>query len=209
MSSLTERQIRVLSKVHALQYTEHKSNLGYLSRELETGKMDLQKELAVLREMSLVNEDRVPHITSKGRRLISVVMAGGAFDIIHPGHIDTLLQAKALGDVLLVSVARDATFRRNKGREPLHNELVRQRLVSSLKMVDAAILGSEREILETAAKLAPDIIAIGYDQSHDTRLMKLNLAKRGLKVKIVRLDSSAPGIKTRKIINSERSLLGF
>ena len=69
-----------------------------------------------------------PVLSRVGRKEIIVVMAGGSFDIIHPGHIETLEQARALGDSLIVSVARDATFRKNKKREPQHNETLRQKL---------------------------------------------------------------------------------
>ena len=53
----------------------------------------------------LVNEDKNT-LTDQGRRSLVVVLAGGVFDIIHPGHIHTLNAAKGLGDVLVVVVVR-------------------------------------------------------------------------------------------------------
>ena len=64
-----------------------------------------------------------------------IVLAGGVFDIIHPGHINTLNAAKKLGDVLVVVVATDKTAIKMKKRTPLHNAQLRQELVSSLTMV--------------------------------------------------------------------------
>ena len=138
-------------------------------------------------------------LTTEGRKEIRVVMAGGSFDIIHPGHIETLEKAKALGDVLVVSVARDSTYLRNKKKKPLHNEDLRRKLVGSIKFVDAAILGSEEDIFKTVEIVRPDIVALGYDQSHDEIGFRRELSKRGLNVEVVRLDSSIPDIKTSRI----------
>jgi len=55
------------------------------------------------------------------RGALRVVLAGGVFDIIHPGHIHTLKAAKALGDVLVVAIATDKTAQKMKKRIPLHN----------------------------------------------------------------------------------------
>ena len=60
-------------------------------------------------------------------------MTGGAFDIIHPGHVETLEQAKSFGDALVVSVARDSTFQKNKKRKPQHSEILRKELCLSLE----------------------------------------------------------------------------
>ena len=78
-----------------------------------------------------------------------IVLAGGVFDIIHPGHIHTLNAAKALGDVLVVAIATDKTALKMKKRPPLHNQELRRELVSCLTMVDMAIIGHEEDIFET------------------------------------------------------------
>ena len=70
-----------------------------------------------------------------------IVLAGGVFDIIHPGHIHTLNAAKALGDILVVVIATDKTARKMKKRPPLHSQESRRELVSCLTMVDMAIIG--------------------------------------------------------------------
>lgn len=146
--------------------------------------------------------DSTIRLTASGRRNIVVVMIGGAFDIIHPGHVETLRRAKALGDVLAVSVARNSTYRKNKGKEPIHDERLRLDLIISMKFVDVAVLGSENDIFETVLFLKPDIIALGYDQSHSENSIREGAKKVGIDVRVVRLESSVPAIKTSSIVNS-------
>lgn len=201
MSSLS-RETKILAKIYAAKFQDNP--IDFLSSALETDWQDLSSDLEQLRAKNLVIfENGVPSLTPSGRAKIKVVMAGGAFDIIHPGHLETLEQAKSLGDALIVSVARDATFRRNKKREPQHDEALRRKLVSSLKIVDAAVLGSEKDILGTAEMIRPDIVAIGYDQTHDENSIKSELAKRGVNVEVVRLQSTIPEIKTSSILKAD------
>jgi FAD synthetase len=130
------------------------------------------------------------------------VMATGVFDILHLGHLHYLEESKKLGDELVVVVATDTTVRKRK-HEPITPEKMRCELVASLKPVDKAVLGREGgDIFEIVKDLRPDIITLGYDQPFDQRNLEKELAKRGLKVKVVRmphLDHDLDG--TRKIIN--------
>ena len=75
------------------------------------------------------------------KRGLKIVLAGGVFDIIHPGHIHTLNAAKDLGDVLVVVIATDKTAIKMKKRSPLHSQESRYELVSCLSMVDVVIIG--------------------------------------------------------------------
>ncbi len=97
------------------------------------------------------------------RRKFTVALTGGAFDILHIGHIFTLEKAKSLADVLVVVVARDETVRMRKKREPIHAEDYRRRMVEALKPVDLAIVGGSNA-LETVGRVSPDIVVYGYDQ---------------------------------------------
>lgn len=130
------------------------------------------------------------------------VMATGVFDILHLGHLHYLEESKKLGDELVVVVATDTTVRKRK-HEPITPEKMRCELVASLKPVDKAVLGREGgDIFEIVKDLRPDIITLGYDQPFDQQNLEKELAKRGLKVKVVRmphLDHDLDG--TRKIIN--------
>jgi cytidyltransferase-like protein len=149
------------------------------------------------------------YITDLGRKRIKVVFAGGAFDIIHPGHVHTLSESKKLGDALIVSVARNSTVIKNKGREPVNDEKLRRELVQALRCVDLAILGSETNIFETVMKVRPNIIALGYDQKHNEKLLVEESAKRGITVKVVRLSSPIPSVKSSKIIKEQSIMKDF
>ncbi|MCP8307739.1 MAG: FAD synthase [archaeon] len=138
---------------------------------------------------------------------MKVVLTGGVFDIIHPGHIFTLSSAKNLGDVLVVIVARDKTVTKNKGRSPFNNEEQRLELVNSLKIVDAAILGSEGNIFESVMKVMPDVIALGYDQKHNESELEKEAKRHELSLKFVRLGTKMPDIKSSKIIENRKEII--
>ena len=128
-----------------------------------------------------------------------IVLAGGVFDIIHPGHIHTLNAAKALGDVLVVAIATDKTAQKMKKRPPLHNQESRRELVSCLSMVDIAMIGHEEDIFETVKEVKPDIIALGYDQIHQEKFISDGCKRINLDVKIVRLQSPVPELSSSDI----------
>ena len=128
-----------------------------------------------------------------------IVLAGGVFDIIHPGHIHTLNAAKALGDVLVVAIATDKTAKKMKKRQPLHDQELRRQLVSCLSMVDSAIIGHEDDIFETVREVKPDTIVLGYDQVHQEQFIADGCKQINLDVKIVRLQSPIPELSTSKI----------
>lgn len=116
------------------------------------------------------------------------VLATGTFDILHPGHLVYLEEAKKLGDELVVIVARDINVKHKP--KPVLPEEQRLRMVSSLSMVDKAMLGSEKDIFEFLYSLKPDIIAIGYDQHFKAESLKKDLESRGLKGNVVRIKTS-------------------
>ena len=128
-----------------------------------------------------------------------IVLAGGVFDIIHPGHIHTLNAAKALGGVLIVAVATDKTAEKMKKRSPLHNQELRCELVSSLSMVDKAIVGHEDDIFQTVKEVKPNIIVLGYDQVHQEKFISDGCKRINLDVEIVRLESPVPHLSSSEI----------
>jgi len=146
----------------------------------------------------LVNEDRTT-LTEIGRNSLHVVLAGGVFDIIHPGHIYTLNAAKALGDVLVVVVATDITSEKMKKRKPLHTQEQRQELVNSLSMVDLCLVGQEDDIFKTVDRVRPQIIALGYDQIHQEKFITDGCKKIELDAKVARLQSPIPESSSSKI----------
>ena len=149
-------------------------------------------------EKNLVNEDKTT-LTEMGRDSLHVVLAGGVFDIIHPGHISTLNAAKALGDVLVVVVATDNTAVKMKKRNPLHSQEQRQELVKSLKVVDLCLIGQENDIFKTVNLVKPQIIVLGYDQVHQEKFITEGCKKIKLDARVARLQSPIPESSSSKI----------
>ena len=144
-----------------------------------------------------MDSTEVPSLLRRGS--LRVVLAGGVFDIIHPGHIHTLKAAKALGDILVVAIATDKTAQKMKKRIPLHNQELRRELVDCLSMVDVAIIGHENDIFETVKLVKPEIIALGYDQIHQEKFMSDGCKRINLNTKIVRLQSPVPELSSSDI----------
>lgn len=139
-------------------------------------------------------------LTVEGRRKIKVVFIGGGFEVIHRGHLHTISKAKSLGDVLVAVLARDSTIRARKGREPVADEAQRLLLLSSLRQVDAAILGVEGNIYDTLERVRPDVVALGYDQHHLEADIEREGTARGIRLRVVRLDSPDPRVKTTALL---------
>ena len=148
----------------------------------------------------LLERDNSLTLTFLGRDAIKVVLVGGVFDVIHPGHIHTLKAAKQHGDVLVVVVARTSTAAKlKKGRKIYHDEDLRKELVSSLAFVDLAIIGSQVSLYDSVERVSPDIIALGYDQIHSEKEISQNCKDRNLSVRIIRLNTPVPGIKSSQL----------
>ena len=134
-----------------------------------------------------------------GNKEKKIVLAGGVFDIIHPGHIHTLNAAKALGDVLVVAIATDKTAQKMKKRPPLHNQELRCELVTCLSMVDRGVIGHEDDIFETVKEIKPNIIVLGYHQIHQEKFIDDVCKRINLNVEIVRLQSPVPELSSSEI----------
>lgn len=118
------------------------------------------------------------------------VLATGTFDLLHPGHILYLERSRALGDELVVIVARDVNVKHKP--KPIIPADQRLRMVCAFRVVDKAVLGCEDDIFEAVERLNPDIITLGYDQHFDPEALRTELSKRGLRPKIVRIDACDP-----------------
>lgn len=107
----------------------------------------------------------------------------GVFDLLHPGHLSFLQQAKRLGDFLIVSVARDVNVNKIKSRKPAQNEQQRLKHVSRLAFVDKAVLGGRVNPWPHIKKEKPDIIALGYDQKSYVAINQLQKIARVVRLK--------------------------
>ncbi|KGK98560.1 FAD synthase [Methanococcoides methylutens] len=129
------------------------------------------------------------------------VLATGTFDILHPGHVFFLSSARALGDELYVLVARDSMIRHKA--KPIVPEIQRLEMISSLKVVDKAMLGSEKDIFDPLYEIDPDIIVLGHDQTFDIEELQKSLKEKGFKAKVIRIDESlkCPLYSSGRIVN--------
>ena len=200
---------QLLIKIYSNSILNMKNTIDTLAKNLHLTEDYVRGLCNLMKKQGLISESEGEFkLTDIGRSKIKVVLAGGVFDIIHPGHIFALSSAKNLGDVLVVVIARDKTVMRNRGRSPLNNEEQRLELVKSLKLVDAAILGSEGSIFESVMKIKPDMIALGYDQKHDESELEKEAKRHGLSLKFVRLGTKMPDIKSSKIIKNRKEIIG-
>lgn len=140
-------------------------------------------------------------VTDRGRASLTVVMCGGVFDIIHHGHVHTLVAAKSLGDALVVVVASDKTVQNTK-RAIHHDACARRRTVASVDSVDACVIGHDSDIFRSVAEIRPDVIALGYDQAHSTAAVEAGCRRLGLDTRVVRLESPVPDVSSSNLKRS-------
>lgn len=97
----------------------------------------------------------------------TVVFTNGCYDLLHPGHVRLLEQARSQGDVLILALNSDASVRRAKGpTRPLLAEQERVEVALALEAVDAVVLFDEDTPRELIAALLPDVLIKGADWSH-------------------------------------------
>jgi D-beta-D-heptose 7-phosphate kinase/D-beta-D-heptose 1-phosphate adenosyltransferase len=95
-------------------------------------------------------------------------MTNGCFDILHPGHIDYLEKARALGDMLFVAVNDDESVKRLKGeKRPINSLASRMKMLSSLACVTGVVAFSEDTPESLYCDLLPDVLVKGGDYSID------------------------------------------
>src|SRR5262245_29421685 len=123
------------------------------------------------------------HLSSLQREGKRVVFTNGCFDLLHPGHIYTLTQAKTLGDVLVVAINSDASVKRLKGeRRPILNQDERAVMLSALSVVDYVTIFAEDTPLEVIRLLLPDVLVKGGDWGADAIVGKDVVEASGGKV---------------------------
>ena len=188
--TLEQIEKSILSTIYVSEITGKNPIERILENKMVSEEQILKKMDKLVQE-NLINQDKKT-LTEIGRGSLRVVLAGGVFDIIHPGHISTLNAAKALGDVLVVVVATDNTAVKMKKRRPIHSQEQRQELVNSLAVVDLCLIGQENDIFKTVNLVKPQIIALGYDQVHQEQFITEGCKKIQLDAKVARLQSPIP-----------------
>lgn len=122
----------------------------------------------------------VERLRKAGRR---VAFTNGVFDLLHPGHVRYLQQARALGDALIVGLNSDASVRRNKGPgRPINPEGERAEIVAALDCVDAVVLFDEDTPADIVRACQPDILVKGADWPADQIVGRDTVESRGGRV---------------------------
>jgi rfaE bifunctional protein nucleotidyltransferase chain/domain len=134
-----------------------------------------------------------------GRR---VVFANGCFDLLHPGHIRILEQARELGDALVVGLNSDASVRQLKGEgRPVIAERERAEILAALESVDAVVIFDALTPREVIARLLPDVLVKGDDWPGDQIVGREEVEAAGGRVVSIPV---VPGYSTSEILQKIR-----
>lgn len=132
----------------------------------------------------------------------TVVFTNGVFDLLHPGHVRYLQQARALGDALVVGVNSDRSVRAIKGpSRPINAEAERAEVLSALACVDAVVVFDEATPHDLIAAVQPDILVKGADWAADAIVGRDVVEARGGRVIRIPIE---PGYGTSAIIRRIR-----
>jgi D-beta-D-heptose 7-phosphate kinase/D-beta-D-heptose 1-phosphate adenosyltransferase len=133
-----------------------------------------------------------------------VVFTNGCFDLLHPGHVQTLEGARALGDVLIVGINSDASVRQLKGTgRPVVCEQERAEILAALECVDAVVIYNDLTPRETIAALLPDVLVKGGDWPGDQIIGREEVEAAGGRVVSVPV---VPTYSTTAILRSIKNL---
>ena len=145
--------------------------------------------------------ERVEHVRRSGA---TVVFTNGVFDLLHPGHVRYLRDARGLGDLLIVGVNSDRSVREIKGPErPITAEEERAEVLAALACVDAVVIFDEPTPDAIIKRLQPDVLVKGADWGLDSIVGRDTVEARGGRV--VRIDL-APGYSTTDLIRKVKTL---
>ena len=134
----------------------------------------------------------------------SIVFTNGVFDLLHPGHVRYLEQARSLGDVLIVGLNGDASVRRNKGEgKPITPQHERAELLLALSSVDGVVFFDEDTPAEIISAIQPDVLVKGADWAADRIVGRDTVESRNGRVVRVPLEA---GHSTSAIVERVRSV---
>jgi len=136
------------------------------------------------------------------RRGGRVVMTNGVFDLLHPGHVRYLKEARRLGDALIVAVNSDASVRATKPGRPINPQAERAELLGALICVDVVTIFDEETPHAVITRIQPDVLVKGADWAADAIVGRDVVEARGGRV--VRL-SLTEGFSTSQLIQRIRT----
>lgn len=132
-----------------------------------------------------------------------IVFTNGVFDILHPGHLRYLQQARGFADALIVGLNADASVRRNKGPErPINPQEERAEILEALECVDAVVLFEEDTPAEIIQAIQPDVLVKGADWAENAIVGRDTVEARGGQVIRIGVE---PGFSTTAIIEKVRA----
>ena len=118
--------------------------------------------------MTVFDSNNIQDLVSKLNNQ-RVVFTNGCFDILHPGHIHYLTQARALGDCLVVGLNSDASVKALKGdNRPIHPESFRSAMLMGLKPVDYVVVFSDATPINVIQSLQPAVHVKGGDYTAES-----------------------------------------
>jgi len=108
------------------------------------------------------------------------ILVTGTFDLLHPGHIAFLREARKYGDELYVLLASDKVVLRNKGQLPMQNEQERRDVLQNLEIVADVAIGNDVKGIDGVLGLSPDVVVLGFDQYTEHSLLLENYCQSHL-----------------------------
>lgn len=196
-----------------------RTNLNH-REEVKSGQYPLQiigktyKHQKYARFMTIINVEDLSKIREKYKNK-KIVFCSGSFDLTHAGHVLFFEDCKKYGEILIVSVGKDSSIKKNKGEgRPIFNEYIRLKMIDSLKPVDyvyinpISVPGNKLYSIEHALEnLKPDVYVINED-AFDIPYRKELCAKFNVKLTILPryCPEEFEGISTSKIIEKIKNL---
>ncbi|HDS31055.1 MAG TPA: D-glycero-beta-D-manno-heptose 1-phosphate adenylyltransferase [Firmicutes bacterium] len=158
-------------------------------------------------EKKIISRDEASRIgrelRSSGKKL---VFTNGCFDLLHPGHVDLLIRARMLGDVLMVGLNTDDSVRRLKGeKRPVLDEETRSKMLAAIEVVDYVVLFDEDTPIELIKSVMPSVLVKGGDYTSDRVVGREFVLERGGKVEILPL---VEGYSTSSLLEKLLELTG-
>lgn len=143
-------------------------------------------------------EELLQRVGRQSRGSRRIVFTNGCFDLLHPGHIRLLEEARSLGDVLVVGINSDASVRRVKGAaRPLIPENERAELLAALAAVDLVVVFDESTPQQIISRLLPDVLVKGADWGTNEIVGRAEVEQAGGSVVSIPLQ---PGYSTTGIL---------
>ncbi len=152
----------------------------------------------------VTQDELILHVTERKRNGQRVVFTNGCFDLLHPGHVRSLEQARGLGDALIIALNSDVSVRAIKGAaRPVLPQAERAETLAALEAVDYVVIFDEPTPRELVARVRPNVLVKGADWGADEIVGREEVEAAGGRVEQIALE---PGWSTSAILERMRKL---